>query len=99
MLPTGWLTAAIGLTIVGLGCAPIYPCIIHSTPANFGEKNSQAIVGIQMASAYVGSTCIPPVFGFLAEYVHMGIYPFYLALFSALMFWMSERLNRMMDAK
>jgi len=96
-IPTGtWVTAVIGLAIVGIGCAPIYPSIIHSTPANFGEQNSQAIVGIQMASAYVGSTFIPPLFGILAEHVHMGLYPFYLAVFALLMFRMSERLNRMM---
>ncbi len=99
-LPTGtWITAVIGMAIVGIGCAPIYPSIIHSTPANFGEKNSQAIVGIQMASAYVGSTFIPPIFGFLAQHVHIGLYPFYLAVFALLMLWMSERLNRMMHSK
>jgi len=99
-IPTGtWITAVIGLAIVGIGCAPIYPSIIHSTPANFGEQNSQAIVGIQMASAYVGSTFIPPLFGLLAEHIHMDLYPFYLAVFALLMFWMSERLNRMMKNK
>lgn len=99
-IPTGtWVTAVIGLAIVGIGCAPIYPSIIHSTPANFGEENSQAIVGIQMASAYVGSTFIPPLFGVLAEHVHMGLYPFYLAVFAILMLCMSERLNRIVKTK
>ncbi|MBR4959394.1 MAG: MFS transporter [Clostridia bacterium] len=99
-LPTGtWVTAVLGLAVLGIGCAPIYPSIIHSTPANFGAENSQAIVGIQMASAYTGSTLIPPVFGFLAQYIHIGLYPWYLALFAVLMFWMSEKLNRMMAEK
>ncbi|MBR5445446.1 MAG: MFS transporter [Clostridia bacterium] len=99
-LPAGsWTAAVAGMAILGIGCAPIYPSIIHSTPANFGAENSQAIVGIQMASAYTGSTLIPPIFGFLAQYVDMGLYPWYLALFAALMFWMSERLNRMMKTK
>ena len=94
-VPTGtWITAAVGMAIVGIGCAPIYPCIIHSTPVNFGEQNSQAIVGIQMASAYVGSTFIPPLFGFLGDHIHMGLYPFYLALFALLMLYMSEKLNK-----
>ena len=53
--------------VIGLGCAPIYPCIIHSTPYNFGAENSGAIIGIQMASAYVGSTFIPPLFGLLGN--------------------------------
>lgn len=96
-IPTGtWITAVIGLAITGFGCAPIYPCIIHSTPTNFGAENSQAIVGIQMASAYVGSTFCPPLFGFLAQHVAMGLYPIYLAIFGILMFAMSERLNSLL---
>lgn len=88
--------ALAGLIIVGLGCAPIYPSIIHSTPANFGRDNSQAIIGIQMASAYLGSTFMPPVFGLLAAHVSIGLYPGYLLLFGALMLFMSERLRRRM---
>ena len=94
-LPINYEYAAlIGLLVIGLGCAPIYPCVIHSTPNNFGEKNSQAIIGIQMASAYVGSTLMPPVFGFLAERTTIGLYPFYLLVFALLMIIMSEKLNR-----
>ena len=70
---------------IGFGCAQIYPCIIHSTPANFGAKNSGAIIGIQMASAYVGSTFMPPLFGFLANHTSFFILPFFLAFFVALM--------------
>lgn len=87
-------TALAGLIIVGLGCAPIYPSIIHSTPDNFGRENSQAVIGIQMASAYLGSTFMPPVFGLLAAHVSIGLYPAYLLLFGALMLFMSERLRR-----
>lgn len=86
--------ALAGLIIVGLGCAPIYPSIIHSTPDNFGRENSQAVIGIQMASAYLGSTFMPPVFGLLAAYVSIGLYPAYLLLFGILMLFMSERLGR-----
>ncbi len=86
----------VGLLIVGLGCAPIYPCIIHATPTNFGEQNSQAIIGIQMASAYLGSTLAPPIFGVLAENTTLGIYPYYLLIFSLLMLIMSEKLNKTM---
>ena len=96
--PSDWF-ALIGLLIVGLGCAPIYPCIIHSTPAHFGRENSQAIVGIQMASAYTGSALMPPIFGLIGNYIHIGIYPFYLALFALLIIVMTERLNRMFDKK
>lgn len=84
----------IGLTIAGLGAAPVYPSIIHSTPANFGKENSHAIIGIQMASAYVGSTFMPPIFGFIAEHISVAIYPLYLVVFVILLLTMSERLNR-----
>lgn len=82
-----------GLVIVGLGCAPIYPSVIHATPSNFGENNSQAIIGVQMASAYVGTTLMPPVFGFIADNINIGLYPLYLVLFAVIMIIMSERLN------
>lgn len=88
------LPALAGLIIVGLGCAPIYPSIIHSTPDNFGWENSQAVIGIQIASAYLGSTFMPPVFGLLAAHVSIGLYPAYLLLFGGVMLFMSERLRR-----
>ena len=86
--------ALAGLVTIGLGAAPVYPCIIHSTPANFGKENSQALVGIQMASAYCGSTFMPPLFGLIAQYIHVGLYPFYLLIFAVLMLVMTEWLNR-----
>ena len=91
------LFALVGLVILGIGGAPVYPAIIHSTPAHFGAENSHAIVGIQMASAYCGSTFMPPVFGLLAQYVHMATYPFYMALFVFLLWRMTERVNRVCD--
>jgi fucose permease len=93
------ITALAGLIIVGLGCAPIYPAIIHSTPSNFGPQNSQAIIGIQMASAYTGSTLMPSIFGVIADKINIGLYPFYLLFFVVLMIMMSERLNRTIAAK
>lgn len=83
-----------GLTIIGLGCAPVYPCIIHSTPSYFGEENSQAIVGVQMACAYIGSMLMPPLFGLIAQYVTISLFPFYLLVFLALMVAMHESLRR-----
>lgn len=88
--------ALIGLVVVGLGCAPIYPSIIHSTPENFGRENSQAIIGVQMASAYAGSTFIPPLFGLVADVISIGVYPIYLLFFAGLMIIMSERLVRVL---
>ncbi len=86
--------ALVGLVIVGIGCAPIYPSVIHATPANFGKENSQAIIGIQMASAYVGTTFMPPLFGVIAENAGIGLYPFYMAVFAVLMIVCSEWLNK-----
>lgn len=83
-----------GLIIIGLGCAPVYPSIIHSTPDNFGAENSQAIIGVQMASAYTGATFMPPLFGFIANYINIHIYPIYLMIFAVLMLVMTERLNK-----
>lgn len=95
MLPVPAAFAALlGLILIGLGAAPIYPAIIHSTPILFGKENSHAVVGIQMASAYCGSLLMPPVFGIIAQYVHIGIFPFYMALFVLIMLWMTERANR-----
>ena len=86
--------ALAGLVIFGAGCAPVYPSIIHSTPVNFGASNSQAIIGVQMASAYVGSTFMPPLFGVIANRAGLVWMPLYLALFMALMVLMIEATNR-----
>ena len=90
-LPTASYTAAIAaFLVIGFGCAPIYPCIIHSTPANFGAENSGAIIGIQMAGAYVGSTFVPPFFGLLGNALGFSIMPVYLLCFVLLMIAMTE---------
>lgn len=91
------LPALAGLIIIGFGCAPIYPSIIHATPFNFGKENSQAIIGVQMASAYVGATFMPPLFGVAASYVGIWLYPLYLMVFAVLMLILSESLNRIID--
>ena len=79
-----------GFVIIGLGCAPIYPSIVHSTPANFGAENSGAIIGIQMACAYVGSTFMPPLFGLIGSATDFAILPLYLIVFVVLMLVMTE---------
>lgn len=83
-----------GLITIGIGCAPIYPSIIHETPTNFGSDKSQAIIGLQMASAYTGSTFMPPLFGIITERITVYLYPFYLLIFLLLMIYSIERLNR-----
>ena len=91
------LPSLAGLVIFGLGCAPVYPSIIHSTPANFGKDNSQAIIGVQMASAYVGSTFMPPLFGLIAQHLSLKLFPIYLALLLLALLLMTEGLNRLKD--
>ena len=98
LLPLGEAAAIAGLLLIGLGCAPIYPCVIHSTPAHFGEENSQAIIGVQMASAYTGILVMPPLFGLIANHISVALMPFYMAAILALMAFMCERLNRISKA-
>lgn len=91
--------AEIGFVVIGLGCAPIYPCIIHSTPGNFGSENAGAIIGIQMASAYAGTTFMPPLFGWLGSLAGYSVLPLYLAVFAVLMILMVERTFRLCAEK
>ena len=94
LLPTGQGTLFAGLITVGLGCAPIYPSIIHETPLNFGREVSMSMTGLQMATAYVGTCLVPPLFGLLAQYVTPALYPWALAVILVLMFAMAESLHR-----
>lgn len=93
-LPFGTGVTLGGLILIGLGCAPIYPCIIHSTPTHFGADKSQAVIGIQMASAYVGSLTLPPIFGLITNHITAGLFPVYLLVILAVMFLAHERLVR-----
>jgi MFS family permease len=94
LLPLGTACSMAGLILVGLGCAPIYPCVIHSTPAHFGEENSQAIIGVQMAAAYVGTCAAPPIFGVIADNLSAVWLPVFLAVINVGMILMCEGLNR-----
>ena len=94
LLPMGYMATMVGLIMMGLGCAPIYPSVIHSTPAHFGAQNSQALVGVQMASAYVGCLLLPPLFGLIAEHISAGWLPWYLAAILVVMVIMCEMLNK-----
>ena len=81
------------LIMIGLGCALIYPCIIHSTPAHFGADKSQAIIGVQMASAYIGILLMPLFFGVLAEHISVSLLPLFLFIILIFMALMYERLH------
>lgn len=91
-LPFGATVSLIGLILIGLGCAPIYPCIIHSTPDHFGADKSQAIIGVQMASAYTGTCLMPPLFGLIANHISVSLFPIYMLAILVLMVVMHERL-------
>lgn len=92
VLPLGEAASLVGLIMIGLGCAPIYPCIIHSTPAHFGADRSQAIIGVQMASAYVGTCLMPPLFGLIADHINVALLPLYLFIVLLVMLVMHEAL-------
>ena len=92
LLPVGEGASLAGFVIIGLGCAPIYPCVIHSTPAYFGADRSQSVIGVQMACAYMGTCLMPPLFGLIAEHISVSLLPVYLLTALALMAWMHERM-------
>jgi len=94
ILPFGYITLITGFTLIGLGCAPIYPSIIQETPNRFGKELSQAFIGIQMAFAYIGSTFIPPLFGFIADNTSLGIFPAFIFIILVIMALNSEILNK-----
>ena len=97
MIPAGKVLLLPGLFMIGLGCAPIFPSLLHETPKNFGAEKSQAIMGIQMASAYIGSTFMPPVFGRIASYTGFDILPLFIGAILILQFLLLESLYRKLD--
>ena len=98
LLPLGEAVSLAGLILIGLGCAPIYPCIIHSTPAHFGADKSQALIGVQMASAYIGTCLMPPLFGLIAGHISIVLLPVYLLAILILMAVMHERMLKRVTA-
>ena len=92
LLPLGTAVALAGFIIIGLGCAPVYPSLLHATPDHFGASNSQAIMGVQMACAYIGTSVMPPIFGWIAGHISIRLLPLYLMFLLALMFLMHEML-------
>lgn len=94
ILPGSNILAMAGLILIGLGCAPIYPCVIHSTPAHFGADKSQAIIGVQMAFAYIGTMLMPPLFGMIAREISVALLPFYLFVILVVMIIMHELLTK-----
>lgn len=94
MLPLNNAFTLVGLLTVGLGCAPIYPGLLHATPEHFGKESSQSAMGLQMASAYIGSTFIPPIFGIIASHISIGLYPVFMFVFIVCMTALLEYKNK-----
>lgn len=93
-IPLSGAVSFAGLLMVGLGCAPIYPCLLHETPTNFGVENSQTMMGFQMACAYTGSTLMPPLFGLIAGRTTIALYPVFLLVMAVTMLVTAERTHR-----
>jgi fucose permease len=94
LLPLGQAVSLAGFLLIGFGCAPIYPCIIHATPEHFGPEKSQALIGVQMASAYTGTCLMPPLFGLIANHIHVALLPVFLLVILVLMVLMHEKMLR-----
>ena len=92
LLPLPKMIAPAGLVLIGFGCAPVYPCQIHATPELFGKEQAQRLIGLQMASAYIGTTLMPPLFGVIADHAGLGMFPVFLAFFLAALALMTEQL-------
>jgi fucose permease len=96
LLPLPSIFSLLGFIMVGLGCAPIFPCMLHETPTRFGKENSQVIMGYQMALAYTGSTFLPAFLGLVAAHSTIGIFPLFVLLYIIFMLIGSEKLNVLM---
>jgi fucose permease len=99
LLPLPAWTAMPGLLLLGLGCAPIYPSMIHETPKRFGREASQTAMGLQMAFAYTGNTMMPPLLGFIAGRTGIGIFPYFLLGYALIMFASAEKLGSLMKRR
>lgn len=95
-LPLPAVFALLGFMLIGLGCAPIFPGMLHETPARFGRRDAQLVMGFQMAAAYIGSTFLPPVFGFVASRAGLALLPAFVLAYIVAMLAGSERINRML---
>lgn len=99
MLPLSSLYSLVAFVMIGVGCAPVYPSLIHSTPFHFGKDNSQAVIGLEMASAYVGTSLMPPFFGIIAERITVSLLPYYLAFLLVLLSLMHTIVLKKISAK
>jgi fucose permease len=99
LLPLPSVFAPISFFLIGFGCAPVFPCMIHETPAHFGRKHAPFIMGLQMASAYTGITLLPPLLGQVANAWSIVLLPFFLLAYISAMLASSEKIAQMMRAR
>lgn len=99
LLPLPETFSMLSFILIGLGCAPIFPSMLHETPARFGDAEAQNIMGFQMAVAYIGASLLPPLFGVIASVTHFVVFPLFLLAYITLMLVNSERVNRFMQHK
>lgn len=97
LIPGPAIVTVCGLMVIGLGCSPLYPAMIHATPQIFGREHSRAIIGVQMASFNVGMFVMPPLFGLIAQHLSVGWLPIYLSLSLVVFVWMQHRLSRSVE--
>ena len=93
-LAKGDIFTLVGFVLFGLGCAPIFPAMLHETPSRFGTENAQSIMGFQMAMAYTASTTLPPLFGFVASVTTPALLPWVLAGFAIIFYAFSEKCTK-----
>lgn len=96
LLPLPDVFSMLSFVLIGLGCAPIFPSMLHETPARFGDAEAQNIMGFQMAVAYMGTSLFPPIFGAIASFTTFALFPFFIFVYILLMVVNSEQLNRFM---
>lgn len=99
VLPMPKYVVMISFAIMGLGSAPIFPCMAHDTPRRFGIKTSQEVMGIQLGFAYMGVTFMPPFFGFLAGIGYLWIFPFFIICLLGMVFLCTERINQIIKSR
>lgn len=82
-LPTSIIL--IPFIIIGLGLSPIFPAMIHETPKSFGKGQSQYVIGYQMAGAYIGGSIFPPLFGIIARFISVSLFPYFIAILTIIL--------------
>ena len=99
LIPANTVVSLVGLILIGIGCAPIFPSMLHETPNRFGKEGSQTIMGLQMAFAYMGATFLPPILGVLADRTSITVLPYFLLVYAIVMIFGSEKINVLMSKR